>query len=98
MVTEAWALLPDPSGIPLQGVPRVEDLNFFEYTENFFISRVKSIQKVRELIASASRSEPGPKVSKRYNEGLMLMTASQLGPLNEFLDHYLRGLEAEYGQ
>ena len=97
-VGDAWALLPDPSGIPLQGLPRIDDLNFFEYTQDFFISRLRSIRKVQELIASACRSEPGPKVSKRYNEGLMLMAASQLEPLNEFLESYLNGLEAEYAQ
>jgi hypothetical protein len=93
IVAEAWALLSDPSGIPLQGLPRVEDLNFFEYTEDFFISRSRYIRRVQELIASICRGEPGPKVSKRYNEGLMLMTASQLYPLNEFLSRYLRGLD-----
>lgn len=95
IVMEAWALLPDPSGIPLQGLPRIEDLNFFECSEDFLISRLRSIRKVHQLIASASRGDKGPKVSKRYNEGLILMTAGQLDPLNEFLSDYLRGLEAE---
>lgn len=98
IAAEAWALLPDPSGIPLQGLPRLEDLNFFEYTQNFFISRLQSIRKAQQLIVSASRGDSGPRVSKRYNEGLRLMTASQLEPLNEFLSSYLHGLETEYSQ
>lgn len=97
IAADAWALLPDPSGIPPQGLPRIEDLNFFKYTEEFFMNRSRSIRKVQELIASACRGEPGPKVSKRYNEGLMLMTSSQLKPLNEFLIRYLHGLELPCG-
>jgi hypothetical protein len=93
IAADAWALLPDPPGIPPQGLPSIEDLNFFECTDEFFISRLRSIRKVRDLIAAACRGESGPRVSKRYNEGLMLMTASQLEPLNDFLSTYLRGLE-----
>ena len=94
-MTESWQLLPDPSGIPLQGLPRLDDLNFFEYTDNFVMGRLRSIRKVQELIASAVRGDEGPKVSKRYNEGLMLMSSSQLEPLSQFLSSYLRGLETD---
>jgi hypothetical protein len=94
IVAEAWELLPDPSGIPLQGLPRLDDLNFFGYTDEFLMSRLRSLRKVQELITSAVRGEAGPKVSKRYNEGLMLMSSSQLEPLNQFLSSYLSGLEA----
>jgi hypothetical protein len=93
VVAEAWDLLPDPSGIPLQGLPRVEDLNFFAYSDDFIMSRLKSIQKVQALIAHTICGEPGPQVSKRYNEGLRLMPSEQLVPLNQFLLRYVSGLE-----
>jgi hypothetical protein len=92
-IARAWQLLPDPSGIPLQGIPRVDELNFFEYSEEFMVSRLRSIRKVQELVACATRRRAGPKVSKRYNEGLALMNPVQLEPLNEFLSTYLHGLQ-----
>jgi hypothetical protein len=95
VVAEAWDLLPDPSGIPLQGLPRVEDLNFFAYSDDFMMSRLKSIQKVQALIAHTICGEPGPQVSKRYNEGLRLMPSEQLEPLNQFLLRYVSGLEGD---
>jgi hypothetical protein len=92
-VAEAWDLLPDPSGIPLQGLPRVEDLNFFVYSHDFMMSRLESIQKVQVLIAHTMRRQAGPQVSKRYNEGLRLMPPEQLESLNQFLLRYVTGLE-----
>jgi hypothetical protein len=96
LVAKAWELLPEPSGIPLQGLPRVEDLNFFDCSRDFMTNRVRSVRKVQELISCVCRGEPGPKVSKRYNEGLGLMTPHQLEPLNQFLTNYLNGLESGY--
>jgi hypothetical protein len=94
-VAEAWALLPDPPGIPPQGLPGAEGLNFFGYTEEFYQNRLKSLRKVRDLIAACSHGEEGPEVSKRYNEGLKMMTTSQLKPLNDFLSDYLSDLELQ---
>jgi hypothetical protein len=96
VVVQAWDLLPDPSGVPLQGLPRVEDLNFFGYSNDFIGNRLKSIRKVQELIAHAVCGQPGPYVSKRYNEGLQTMRPEQLEPLNQFLCTYLAGLEDDF--
>jgi hypothetical protein len=96
-VAKAWDLLPDPSGIPLQGLPRVEDLNFFAHSDGFLKNRLKSIRRVQELIACAVCGQPGPRISKRYNEGLQLMRPEQLEPLNQFLRMYLAGLEDDCG-
>jgi hypothetical protein len=94
LVAKVWELLPEPSGIPVQGLPRVEDLNFFECSRDFMTNRVRSVRKVQELISCVCRGEPGPKVSKRYNEGFGLMTPDQLESLNQFLTNYLNGLES----
>jgi hypothetical protein len=86
-------LPPVPSGIPLQGLPRVEDLNFFAYSDGFMRNRLRSVRKVQQLIANAACGRTGPQVSKRYNEGLRLMATEQLEPLNLFLRSYITGLE-----
>jgi hypothetical protein len=96
VVAEAWDLLPDPSGIPLQGLPRVEDLNYFAYSDDFMMSRLRSIRRVQELVSNAACGQPGPKVSKRYNEGLRLMSTERLQPLSIFLSRYLAGLEDDW--
>jgi hypothetical protein len=83
----------DFAGTLLQGLPRTEDLNFFAYSDDFMMSRLESIQKVQVLIAHAARGQAGPKVSKRYNEGLELMLPEQLEPLNQFLIKYVAGLQ-----
>jgi len=96
VVSEAWDLLPDPSGIPPQGLPPTEVLNFFAYSDDFMMSRFKSMQKVQVLIARAAIGQAGPQVSKRYNEGLKLMSPEQLDPLNQFLSRYLARLWGDY--
>jgi hypothetical protein len=96
VVDEAWDLLPDPSGIPLQGLPRTEDLNFFAYSDDFMMSRLRSIEKVQVLISHAALGQAGPQVSKRYNEGLQLISPEQLEPLNQFLSKYTAGLQDDY--
>jgi hypothetical protein len=93
VVAEAWGLLPDSVGIPPQGLPRIDDLNFFAYSDDFIMSRLKSIQKVQALIAHTIRGQTRPRVSKRYDEGLRLMPPEQLEPLNQFLLGYVAGLE-----
>jgi hypothetical protein len=95
IVAEAWDLLPAPLGIPMQGLPSVEDLNFFAYSDEFMRNRLRSLLKVRELIANAACGQDGPQVSKRYNEGLRLMSPEQLKPLNLFLCSYIAGLEGD---
>src|SRR6202034_1061570 len=78
IVTDAWGLLTHPSGIPQQGLPRVEDLNFFAPSGDFIRNRLRSLRKVANLIASiVSGQAGGPQVSKRYNEGLRLMKREQ---------------------
>ena len=93
VVAEAWSLLPDPSGIPLQGLPGVEHLNFFAYSTDFINSRFRSLRKVHQLITCAIDGQSGPHVSKRYNEGLKLIHPEQLEPLDQFFREYLAGLE-----
>jgi hypothetical protein len=90
---DAWNLLPDPSGIPPQGLPGIEELNFFSYSDDFLRKRLRTIQKVQELVIGAIDGQTGPKVSKRYNEGLLLVPPEQLEPLNRFLRLYITGLE-----
>jgi hypothetical protein len=93
IVADAWDLLPDPSGIPSQGLPRIEELNFFAYSDDFVRNRIRWMRKVHELIAHAVFGQIGPSISKRYNEGLRLMPPEQLEHLNQFLHRYVAGLE-----
>jgi hypothetical protein len=95
VVTDAWDLLPDPSGIPSQGLPRIEELNFFSYSDNFMKRRLRKLQEAQQLIAQAVCRRPGPEVSERYNEGLQLMSPEQLEPLNQFLYRYVTGLQED---
>ena len=96
VVEAAWDLLPEPVGIPLQGLPRLEDLNFFEYSDRFMTSRMRSIRKVQQLIAHSALGQTGPRISKRYNQGLAEILPEQLGPLNQFLADYASGVEQDY--
>jgi hypothetical protein len=94
VVNEVWDLLPQPAGIPLQGLPRVEDLNYFAFSDDFNSSRLNSIKTVSTLISHARRGEQGPRVSKRYNEGLGSVSPAALDSLLGFLESYVTGLEA----
>lgn len=93
VATQAWDLLPIPAGIPLQGLPRVEDLNYFAYCDDFVSGRLRSLKMVSNLISHVMRGEQGPRVSKRYNDGLGLVDPVLLGSLHEFLDCYVTALD-----
>ncbi len=95
MARAAWHLLPDPVGIPEQGLPDIGTLNYFEYSSSFLASRLKALGVVRQLLEAASRGEVGPKVSARYNDGLGAIDPSRLVAITEMMSTYTRGLEAD---
>ncbi len=92
-VDQAWDLLPHPTEIPLDGLPRLEDLNYFPYSDEFIHSRLRSIKTVRNLIFHTIRGEEGPRVSERYNQGLSSVNSAILASLYGFLDSYIASIE-----
>jgi len=75
MVDDAWSLLPVPTEIPEQGLPAIEELNYFEETPQFVARRHQMIADVAAgLRTVAVGSELKRKViSTRYTEGLPLV-------------------------
>ena len=68
----AWALLPKPDGIPLQGLPDPASLNYFMPTTSWLTTRLAKIQLVGNALAAVAAKQQvhGKVVSGRYTDGL----------------------------
>jgi hypothetical protein len=71
-VEKTWEQLPLPFGIPEEGLPEPEELNFFVPTPSFFRARLHDIDSVLEALTAVEGRRPivGKVVSQRYSQGL----------------------------
>jgi hypothetical protein len=71
----AWSLLPPPPNIPPQGLPEIEDLNFFEPTAAWADRRSAAVRLVVAALDArlAGSQMPTKVISTRYTEGLAML-------------------------
>lgn len=93
---EAWAKLPLPSGVPEQGLPAIDELNFFDPTPSFFERRLRTTELVRDrLVDLENDSRTSVKlIASRYGEGLNQMKPRDVAWLRDDLTSYCNAVRA----
>jgi hypothetical protein len=91
-VDKAWAKLDVPEGIPDQGLPDINELNFFKPSTAYFRDRRKKIKIVSEAFTRISRGErpTGDVISKRYTLGINSIRRSTAKRMAVELDSYYK--------
>jgi hypothetical protein len=89
----AWELLPEPVGIPEEGLPSAEGLNYFDLTEAFLPRRRATILRVYKAIDSivAGHGVTEKIVSSRYTSGLPSVPVQELTQLQTRLAGFASG-------
>ena len=95
LAEEAWALLPNPEGIPLQGLPDLDELNFFEPSNTWLERRIRTIEEVvKALVAIDAGGAPGHVVASRYGKSLIDVGPKQRKALGDRLSSYAASVRA----
>jgi hypothetical protein len=91
LVLKSWNHLARPSGIPEQGLPEMNELNFFAGNNMFIIRRRKTIHDVFKGINNILNNVRLSRnlISSRYSNGLRNINTGKLKKLGEFLEDYL---------
>lgn len=91
IVDEAWNLLPMPTGVPEQGLPSLDELNFFQPTETWLRMRLKKIRVVSDALSAVLDGTPlaGKVISDRYSTGLNKMGRREAKELKHHLEMLL---------
>ncbi|GMU40671.1 MAG: hypothetical protein AMXMBFR23_15370 [Chloroflexota bacterium] len=88
VVEEAWSRLPVPGGIPEQGLPDPDELNYFEATGQFLDRRRRMIGEVAHALRCVAHGGAidGKIVSGRYTAGLPKVPGPAALELAELLE------------
>ncbi len=99
IVERAWAKLPSPTGIPADGLPDEDELNFFDDTTQFVKRRRRTVEVVVEALRLIEAGSPLPRkvVSRRYTEGLPSVAQPPVRELAAHLSSYLAASTDEVG-
>lgn len=91
IVLKSWDILARPSGIPDQGLPEIDELNFFMGVNTFIIRRRKSIEDVYKGIKNILNGDRSLKklISSRYSNGLSNIKKEKLEKMENLLGNYL---------
>jgi hypothetical protein len=94
LVEESWSLLPEPRGVPSEGLPDVSELNIFVPTERFFGTRRRDLERVIEALRLLRQGGhlTGKVVASRYGAGLSKLSRRDVGKLERTLDTYRAAL------
>ncbi|TSC58774.1 MAG: hypothetical protein Greene041619_320 [Candidatus Peregrinibacteria bacterium Greene0416_19] len=92
---QCWSYLPKPVGIPEQGLPDLDELSFFEETDDFIQKRGTIISKVADALSSVVEGKAlNEKIlSSRYTEGLNKIDKSAAKKLSVFLKEYAMAVQ-----
>jgi hypothetical protein len=94
-VEKAWSMIDIPAGIPIQGLPNLDDLSFFKPSQSFLTTRRKKIKEVIDALQKISKGQilNSKVITKRYGEGLPLVSPDEImnreSDLNKYLDAVL---------
>jgi hypothetical protein len=88
---KVWNMLEVPTGIPEQGLPKVEDLSFFRAEDEFLRTRRQSIADVVAAyrIVLAGKRLTSKVITTRYGDGLASVPKEQLRKRLAELEAYL---------
>lgn len=90
-VNSAWEQLPEPTGMPAQGLPREGDLSFFQDSPAFIKRRTNVIAAVCDHLAAIR--QPAEELRtlrpRKYSEGLQEKRWHEVQELHERLSKYL---------
>jgi hypothetical protein len=94
LVESAWSLLPEPIGIPPEGLPPADELNSFVPTERIFKVWIRDLDTVIDALrrAQEGRRISNKVVSSRYGSGLSKIAKSRLDTLADHLEMYRTGV------
>jgi hypothetical protein len=92
-VDDAWAHLPEPKGVPEQGLPHAAELNYFTPSDAWFRRRQQTIASVVEALdLIQADNQPPHTVAERYAPSLALLTLATRQELRSRLTSYLDAL------
>jgi hypothetical protein len=98
LAQEAWALLPHSVGIPKQGLPDVNDLNFFKPSSSWLDRRIRTIESVVAALDSIdSGGAPGRVVASRYGRSLADIGVNSRHALRNRLASYASAARSALG-
>jgi hypothetical protein len=91
LIEQAWSRLSIPQIIPVQGLPKENELSFFDDSPSFRQNRINDIESVAIAIQKVINHQPLDKkvVSSRYTKGLGLLNPEALKPLGNTLMEYV---------
>lgn len=93
LVDDVWSRLPLSHRIPVQGLPGIEDLNFFDSSNEFVARRRASLAAVRDaadILLQGGRLSRKI-ISSRFTEGLPSVGVDELTSLSRLLSRLLLG-------
>jgi hypothetical protein len=95
-VEKAWSRLSIPQIIPLQGLPKEDELSFFDDSPSFRQNKFNDIESVAIAIQKMINHQPlnNKVVSSRYTKGLGLLNPEALEPLGTTLMEYINAVRA----
>lgn len=98
IIDKSWKKLIRPIGIPEQGLPEIEELNFFEHNDPFIVRRKKIINNVLEGINAISEGRPPQNkiISSRYSIGLKNIHMRKICLLKNFILKYSNAIHKDH--
>ena len=99
IVERAWSLLPEPDGIPAEGLPTDDQVNFFASDERVISRWRRDLRTVIDALndAGEGRSIAGRVIASRYGPGLSSVPSRALEQLKNELANYDRAVESSGG-
>jgi hypothetical protein len=100
IVEEAWELLPAPIGIPPEGLPSPDELNYFIPTDAIYSRWLADLEKVIEALRLARERRPIRQkvIATRYGAGLSGVSRQALSRLEGRLNRYERAVRASLAE
>lgn len=86
-VDDAWSLLPNNESVPPQGLPVVEDLNYFVPSPAWLLRRIETIETIGTALLQTARGNPPTTrvFTKRYGPGLASLKRARARALSDHL-------------
>lgn len=92
---QSWGLLEKPVGIPDDGLPAIQKLNFFEYSEAFIEKRIRKLKDLDSLLQSVTDGLPIEKksISTRYDAGIRAVRITEVRILKKMIEDMVLNVE-----
>lgn len=89
-----WEMLDLPTGIPEQGLPKIDELSFFHARDGYIQTRRQSVADVVAALRAVLSGQPltGKVITTRYGDGLPSVSRDQLTQRVSELDSYINAI------